>query len=339
MYDVDWRAIGAGFVLAALSLPQPFAIVESGNFCGGTTGMLALLRRELCPRCPYVSLDPGAYRVKRHASIGCHRAALEFAGLSDQVTFVEEPSAALGALEPPVGFMYIDGGKVLAAAHDTHFIEHACDTRVRAVLESAARLSTHARRLHERAGAQVRFSNAPLHAYVEDRLMVGGLIGLDDAWQSWPNAPHAREHVGQSSMVHELVAAGDFEALVVPPAHHASPKARAMLAAIRGSQATPGGAAPTAAAAGDATRGGSAAAATPFPENVKQLLVMKARSRFEQPGERSGLDALRVVLVERGGVEAAPALWVALPETRSGERVTAERASTHGGRHPVGQDR
>ena len=115
-FDVDWRAIGAGFVLAALSLPQPFAIVESGNFCGGTTGLLALLRRELCPRCPYISLDPGAYRVKRHATMSCHRVALEFAGLGDQVQFVEEPSAALSALESPVGFMYVDGGKVWIAA-------------------------------------------------------------------------------------------------------------------------------------------------------------------------------------------------------------------------------
>ena len=49
-----------------------------------------------------------------------------------------------------------------------------------------------------------------------------------------------------------------------------------------------------------------------FPENVKQALVMKARSRFEQPGEAEGQDALRVVLVERGGREEAIS-WVPLP--------------------------
>ena len=54
-----------------------------------------------------------------------------------------------------------------------------------------------------------------------------------------------------------------------------------------------------------------------FPENIKQGLVGKARSRFEQPGEADGKDALRVVLVERGGGEAAP-LWVELPEVRRG---------------------
>ena len=37
LFDVDWRAIGTMFVLAAMTLPQPFTIVESGNFCGGTT--------------------------------------------------------------------------------------------------------------------------------------------------------------------------------------------------------------------------------------------------------------------------------------------------------------
>ena len=111
MFGGDWRAIGAMFVLACLTLPQPFTIVESGNFCGGTTGYLALLRRELCPSCPFLSLDPGAYRRKRHAHFSCNRDALAFAGLEDQVVFVDEPSP-VAVVEQPVGFVYMDGGKV-----------------------------------------------------------------------------------------------------------------------------------------------------------------------------------------------------------------------------------
>ena len=49
-----------------------------------------------------------------------------------------------------------------------------------------------------------------------------------------------------------------------------------------------------------------------FPENIKQALIAKSRSRFEQPGEREGADALRVVLIERGGGEVAN-MWASLP--------------------------
>ena len=113
MFGGDWRALGAMFALAALTLPQPFTIVESGNFCGGTTGFFALLRRELCPGCPYLSLDPGGYRRKRHAKFTCHREALSFAGLLDHVTFVDDPSP-VAVVEQPVGFVYMDGGKCVS---------------------------------------------------------------------------------------------------------------------------------------------------------------------------------------------------------------------------------
>ena len=49
-----------------------------------------------------------------------------------------------------------------------------------------------------------------------------------------------------------------------------------------------------------------------FPENVKQSLVVKSKSRFEQPGEREGEDAIRVALIERGGKEVGSA-WLPLP--------------------------
>ena len=94
LFAADWRTIGSMFALAALTNPQPFAIVESGNFCGGMSGYLAILKRILCPSCPYFSLDPGGYRKKRHVRFTCHRASLAWLGLAEDVTFVDEPSPA-----------------------------------------------------------------------------------------------------------------------------------------------------------------------------------------------------------------------------------------------------
>ena len=47
MFRDDWLPLGSAFALAARTLPQPFTVVESGNFCGGATIFLALLRRFL----------------------------------------------------------------------------------------------------------------------------------------------------------------------------------------------------------------------------------------------------------------------------------------------------
>lgn len=49
---------------ASLSeLPNPFVIIESGNLCGMSTVFLASLKKELCPSCVFLSLDPGSFRV------------------------------------------------------------------------------------------------------------------------------------------------------------------------------------------------------------------------------------------------------------------------------------
>ena len=52
-----------------------------------------------------------------------------------------------------------------------------------------------------------------------------------------------------------------------------------------------------------------------FHENVKQAIMLKARSRFAQPGESDG-DALRVTLVARGGKELE-SMWITLPQAPS----------------------
>ena len=80
----EWHAIAAAFLAAAGSLPQPFAIVESGNLCGATTIWLALLKRAFCPACPFYSVDPGLYRRRVGQPLSCARDSLEWAGLRDE---------------------------------------------------------------------------------------------------------------------------------------------------------------------------------------------------------------------------------------------------------------
>ena len=62
-----------------------------------------------------------------------------------------------------------------------------------------------------------------------------------------------------------------------------------------------------------------------FPENVKQALVLKTRSRFAQPFERES-DALRVTLVERGGKDLS-SMWVELPYEPTAEPVSRKKVA------------
>jgi hypothetical protein len=263
-FSADWRSVGTMFVLAALTLPHPFAIVESGNFCGGVTGYFAILKRALCPSCQYLSLDPGGYRRKRHVKFTCNRLSLEWLGLSEHVRFVDEPSPAL-ELEQPVGFVYYDGGKV-------------------------------------------RFCNAPLQAYLEDKSMVGALIGLDDVWQAGA-MPHAvGQHHGQIMFVHEMVQSGDWTPLLLPAASKSGGVRAALYEdVVREMQRY--GAAPD-------TLSSTAAL---FPENSKQALLVKRRSRFGAGAAGAAedvLDGLRIALVQRGGPELA-VHWIPLPSATS----------------------
>jgi predicted O-methyltransferase YrrM len=107
----DLVAVGAAFMLAARTLPHPFAIVESGNLCGGSTVLLALLRRRFCPSCPFTSADPGWFRPIMKQDYTCARDTIAWAGLTEDVTIYDGPGAALSGLEQPVGFVYLDDGK------------------------------------------------------------------------------------------------------------------------------------------------------------------------------------------------------------------------------------
>jgi len=109
----DFEILASSFTLAALSLPQPFTIVESGNLCGATTVMLALLKRHLCPSCRMVSMDPGGYRTDPtvREKFTCAADSLQWAGVSDEVHLVDEITPTV-EVELPVGFVFLDDGKI-----------------------------------------------------------------------------------------------------------------------------------------------------------------------------------------------------------------------------------
>ena len=108
----DWTVVGSAFVLAARTLPQPFTIIESGNLCGATTVMLALLKRHICPTCPkIVSMDPGGYRRSQGMTMSCARDAIAWAGVEDDVDLRDELTATV-EVELPVGFVFLDDGKI-----------------------------------------------------------------------------------------------------------------------------------------------------------------------------------------------------------------------------------
>ena len=175
LFNEDWLPIAAAFVTAALSLPQPFTIVEVGNYCVGATLMLSLLKRIYCPRCPFVSLDPGTLRtIDRKGAIltQCHREVLAWAGVAEEVTLIDDFSGTVN-VEMPVGFAFFDGGKY-------------------------------------------RVANDPTLTALADRMMIGAVLALDDAWQAEVNSPAAQNHYGQTMFALELID-GDFEPLIIPP--------------------------------------------------------------------------------------------------------------------------
>jgi len=116
-------------------------------------------------------------------------------------------------------------------------------------------------------------------------------MGLDDLYQA-SAMPHADKHIGQILHMREMAATGDWEPVVVPP-HRESSALHRDFAQLAEATAT-------------------------FPENNKQGLLRKSRSRFEYAGEADGKDALRIALIERGGAEVA-VQWLALPPAQAAQ--------------------
>ena len=111
----DLALVLMGLAMALRDLPHPFTIIESGNLCGGVTMVLALLKKAICPECPFVSADPGWYRVVLGQPLSCAASTLKYGGVAAEVTLVDALTASI-VVEHPVGFVYLDDGKVAVGA-------------------------------------------------------------------------------------------------------------------------------------------------------------------------------------------------------------------------------
>ncbi len=60
-----------------------------------------------------------------------------------------------------------------------------------------------------------RFWNAPVLAYVRDKLMDGAVVGMDDPWQEEAHW-HAKGHFGQMVLATEMARHGGFAPFFVP---------------------------------------------------------------------------------------------------------------------------
>lgn len=109
--NMEWERIAVSFIVAALTLPQPFSMIELGNLCGGVTILLAVLKRKFCPSCEYLSADPGGFRLDKGQPFSCARDSVKWAGVDDQVILFDNDAAEL-QLSKPLGFVYLDGGKL-----------------------------------------------------------------------------------------------------------------------------------------------------------------------------------------------------------------------------------
>ena len=114
------------FLHAVNELPQPFTIIESGNFCGAVTLILARLKLHFCPKCRFITVDPtvqGQQPNYKHFGHCTAKKTLDHFGLLDQVEVIETFAADLPT-PGPIGFAYFDDGKIREAmAPQISFIE------------------------------------------------------------------------------------------------------------------------------------------------------------------------------------------------------------------------
>lgn len=107
----NWEPMGISFIIAALTLPQPFTIVEIGNLCGQSTVLFAALKKTFCSQCRFHSADPGFSRITKSKNLSCALHSVTFAGLKDEVSFVDDTPDVI-SIDLPIGFIYFDGGKL-----------------------------------------------------------------------------------------------------------------------------------------------------------------------------------------------------------------------------------
>jgi len=127
----DGKTLLHALATAVRTLPTPFTMLESGNLCGQSTVLLAEAKRHLCPRCRFVSLDPGHFR-HHHKFAGhlpalreryganfsmqdCARLNVAGHGLSGEVEVIDAFGQEAPLTRPPIGFVFYDDGKVRVA--------------------------------------------------------------------------------------------------------------------------------------------------------------------------------------------------------------------------------
>ena len=88
----------------------------SGNFCGGVTVLLALIKRDHCPDCRLITVDPTLQAQQaQYKQLQCGaRHTLDVLGLSSLVE-VREHFGQDVPLDGPIGFAYFDDGKIREA--------------------------------------------------------------------------------------------------------------------------------------------------------------------------------------------------------------------------------
>jgi len=170
--------VATSFTLAALTLPQPFAMVESGNLCGATTAILALLKLLLCPSCTFMSADPGFFRLVQGSSLECAAQLLAYAGLREQVQLHDSVTTAVPVPDLPVGFVFVDDGK--------------------ARFYNEPLLSSLSTRLM--LGSVIAFDDS-----------------WDARPVPFAESRGVNTHMGQALLAIELFEAGDYEPMAVPP--------------------------------------------------------------------------------------------------------------------------
>ena len=176
--------LARAFAKTALELPQPFTIIESGNFCGAVTLLLVRLKQRFCPNCALITIDPTlqAHQARGRRGTGSYADRFGFCSARKtlahfELTHLAEAREGFGAdaLLPvplPIGFAYFDDGKI-------------------------------------------REAMAPQMALISDHIMEGAYLAYDDYTQThWTKGPVRKLVADHAELMRELESSGEYETLL-----------------------------------------------------------------------------------------------------------------------------